>query len=190
MAFKPYRRTERDIYKKYDKPKLSPNSSGAVKLFGFRSGISYKMIPALLYYSFFLFYIAVGIYGEVRYYSFEPIDVVLEILKYIFYFIMFFSPAIFLSDFKYRDNLPFFKKRDAGSSIIGMILVWMFCSFMIFVYKECLSDTYWNSVSRYEQYLKEERAKKQGTTEETTTIKSGNMEIDLDNNKIYIGGTL
>ena len=52
--YKPYRTANnRDIYKKYDNKRNrleNPQKYDNVKLFGFRSGKSYKMIPALLYY--------------------------------------------------------------------------------------------------------------------------------------------
>lgn len=79
-----------------------------IKVFGFRSGKSYKMIPALLYYAFMAFFIGASVYGELRYYEFETMDYVLMAYKYIFFAILFFSPLIFLSDFKYRQKLPFF----------------------------------------------------------------------------------
>lgn len=170
MAYKPYKvQKSQDIYAKYDKKNQKKNTSdgGNVKLFGFRSGLSYKMIPAILYYAFMLFYIGTGIYGEIRYYKFEPMDILLMVLKYIFFIVWFFSPAIFLSDFKYRDSLPFFKKRNIGSSLIGLILVSMFCSFMTYVYKDCMSDTYKASVQAYAKVLEEEQ--KENEIKNTTT---------------------
>lgn len=195
MAFKPYKvQKSQDIYAKYDKKKQQRNvpDRGSVKLFGFRSGLAYKMIPAILYYAFMLFYIGIGIYGEIKYYEFEPMDIVLMILKYIFFFVWFFSPAIFLSDFKYRDSLPFFKKRNAGSSLIGLIIVSMFCSFMTYVYKDCMSDTYKASVEAYAKVL-EDQQKENETTQiinsvETTTVVSTDEEteyVDVGNGDNY-----
>lgn len=172
MAYKPYKiQRNQDIYAKHDRKRAAANNNpydGGVKLFGFRSGVSWKMIPALFYYSLMLLYMGTGIYGELRYYKFEPIDIVIFVLKYIMFFIWFFSPAIFLSDFKFRDKLPFFKKRETGASIIGIILVSMFCSFMIFVYKGVMSDTYYNSVKAYEKKLAEDRKRKQKNNESAT----------------------
>lgn len=163
MAYKPYKvKRKQDIYAKYDKTNNSAKSrqsDGRIKLFGFRSGLSYKMIPAILYYAFVAFYIATGVYGEVKYYRFEPIDVVLMVIKYIFFFILFFSPAIFLSDFKYRDSLPFFKKRTKGAAITGLIIVWMFCYFMVNVNIYCMSDTWKKSRDDYSKYLIEQQEK-------------------------------
>lgn len=198
MAYKPYKVNKKsDIYAKYDNKKQHTNTnaaySGGVKLFGFRSGLAYKMIPAMFYYIFVLFYIGTGIYGEIRYYEFEPVDIVLMVLKYIFFFVWFLSPAIFLSDFKYRDSLPFFKKRTASSSLIGIILVSMLCSFMTYVYKACMSDTYMNSVEAYAKVLEQQQKEKieneteqpVSESEEVTLGRKHNVFYDFEKNEVY-----
>lgn len=164
--------------------------NGSVKIFGFRSGKSYKMIPALLYYAFMAFFIGASVYGELRYYKFEPMDYVLMAYKYIFFAILFFSPLIFLSDFKYREKLPLFKKRTAVSSLIGIMIVWMFCYFMAQVNVLCMSDTWVESRDAYTKQLKEEQEKAlkeqmseeketQETKEETTKEISYNSEKNI-----------
>ena len=63
MAYKPYKpKKEKDIYARYDGKNTKANNydSGSVKLFGFRSGAVYKMVPAILYYAFMIFYIGTG----------------------------------------------------------------------------------------------------------------------------------
>ena len=60
MAYKPYKtKKEKDIYARYDGKNTKANNydNGSVKLFGFRSGAVYKMVPAILYYAFIIFYI-------------------------------------------------------------------------------------------------------------------------------------
>ena len=63
MAYKPYKtKKEKDIYGydgEYPKPTITIVE---VKLFGFRSGAVYKMVPAILYYAFMIFYIGTGIF--------------------------------------------------------------------------------------------------------------------------------
>lgn len=147
--------------------------SNGIKVFGFRSGKSYKMIPALLYYAFMAFFIGASVYGELRYYKFETMDYVLMAYKYIFFAILFFSPFIFLSDFKYREKLPFFKKRTTASSLTGLILVGMFCYFMAQVNIFCMSDTWVHSKNEYLKQIKqeqEEALEKQKTDEKETEI--------------------
>ena len=63
------------------------DSEGRVKVFGFRSGKSWKMIIAVLYYTVAAFVFVTSVINEFRYYSFEAIDVVLVIIKYIFIFV-------------------------------------------------------------------------------------------------------
>ena len=53
-----------------------------VPVFGFRSGKSYKMIIAILYYAIAGFIFVTSVINEFRYYSFEVVDVVLVIIKY------------------------------------------------------------------------------------------------------------
>lgn len=142
-----------------------------VKVFGFRSGKSYKMIPALFYYAFMAFFIGASVYGELRYYKFETMDYVLMAYKYIFFAILFFSPLIFLSNFKYREKLPLFKKHTTSSSIIGLIIVWMFCYFMAQVNILCMSDTWVQSKNAYQKQLQQEQQealeKQKGKEQET-----------------------
>ena len=145
MAYKPYKpRKEKDIYARYDGKNTKANNydNGSVKLFGFRSGAVYKMVPAI-------FYIGTGIYGELSYYKFEPMDYVITVLKYIFFIVWFFSPAIFLSNFKYRDSLPLFKKHDAGSSIIG-IITFIMCIIAFFICRYIKGISY---ISKYADFF-------------------------------------
>ena len=93
-----------------------------VKIFGLRSAKAYKMIPALLYYAAMAYFIGASIVGELLHYKFETIDYILMIEKYLFFAILFFSPLIFLSDFKYREKLPLFKKHTFSSSLSGILL--------------------------------------------------------------------
>lgn len=163
--------------------------NGGVKIFGFRSGKSYKMIPALLYYAFMAFFIGASVYGELRYYQFEPMDYVLMVYKYIFFAILFFSPLIFLSDFKYREKLPFFKKRTAGSSLIGIIIVWMFCYFMTQVNVLCMSDTWVKSRDAYTEQLKKEQEKEQMSKEKETQEKeetTKGISYNSEKNIVYV----
>ena len=125
------------------------DDEGRVKVFGFRSGKSYKMIIAVLYYFIAAWIFVTSIINEFRYYSFEPIDVVLVIIKYIFIFTFMFSPLIFLSDFKYTYNIPLFKKKEKSTSVIGMIIVLAICYLMMELNIYCGSTLYKNSVKEY-----------------------------------------
>ena len=143
-----------------------------VKIFGLRSAKAYKMIPALLYYAAMAYFIGASIVGELLHYKFETtIDYILMIEKYLFFAILFFSPLIFLSDFKYRENLPLFKKHTFSSSLSGMIIVWMFCYFMAQVCIMNMSDTWVQSRDAYTKQIQIEREEniKQNKTKESAT---------------------
>lgn len=174
-----------------------------VKIFGLRSGKSYKMIPALLYYFIVALILVASVYGELKHYKFESLDYILMFSKYIFFGILFLSPLIFLSNFKYRDKLPFFKKHTAGSSLIGLIIVWMFCYFMANVDIMCMSDTWVKSREAYSKQLQQEREKAiemnkkdnqkkedstshTQTTDETTGKSSEGFGYDFEKNIYYI----
>ena len=152
------------------------------------------MIPALLYYAFMIFFIGASVYGEIRYYQFEAMDYVLMAYKYIFFAIMFFSPLLFLSDFKYREKLPFFKKHTTSSSLIGLIIVWMFCYFMAQVNILCMSDTWVKSKNQYLKQLEQEQQeilKKQKNTEKQTEIESKSettkkLSYNFEKNIVYM----
>ena len=122
-----------------------------------KSPFQQYFLLALIYYICAGFYIYSGIYGELAYFQFEPMDYVVSILKYIFFIVLAFSPLLFLSDYSYIDKLPFFKKKQLSSTIIGLIIVAMFCTFMISVNKMCLSKTYFDSADKYYAKLEAER---------------------------------
>ncbi len=164
--------------------------NGSIKVFGFRSGKSYKMIPALLYYASMAFFIASAIYGELRYYEFETMDYVLMAYKYIFFTILFFSPLIFLSDFKYREKLPLFKKHTAGTSAAGLIIVCLFCYFIAQVNIMCMSDTWIASRNKHAEQLQREQEKtiqKQRNEEKKTKETTKKVSYDEQNNIAHIG---
>ena len=104
-----------------------------------------------------------------------------------FFAILFFSPLIFLSDFKYREKLPFFKKHTFGSSLSGMIIVWMFCYFMAQVCIMNMSDTWVQSRDVYtkqiqlerEENIKKNKAKESVT--ETVTVVETTISAQSDN---------
>ena len=125
------------------------DEDGRVKVFGFRSGKSWKMIIAVLYYVVAAFILVTSIINEFRYYQFEVIDVVLVVIKYIFIFVFLFSPLLFLSDFKYVYRIPLFKNKEKTKSLIGMIIVLSFCYLMMQLNIYVGSNLYKNSVKEY-----------------------------------------
>ena len=188
MAYKPFKPVKnQNISAEHDRRREIKKNSAAdnpIKIFGFRTGAPYKMIPAILYYAFMIFFVGSGIYGEIKYYDFEPVDIVLTVIKYIFLIIMFFSPLIFLSDFKYRDSLPFFKKRETGSTIMGLILVIMFCYMMVNLNIYCMSDT-WKQSAENVEFLREERTNNKESTEQTTEEAADDESVTIGESVSY-----
>ncbi|HAR91739.1 MAG TPA: hypothetical protein DCR28_01375 [Eubacterium sp.] len=125
------------------------DDEGRVKVFGFRSGKSWKMIIAVLYYALAAFILVTSVINEFRYYKFEPIDVILVIIKYVFIFVFLFSPLIFLSDFKYTYNIPLFRNKERSKSAIGMIIVLGICYMMMQLNIYVGSNLYKSSVKEY-----------------------------------------
>lgn len=125
------------------------DDEGRVKVFGFRSGKSWKMIIAVLYYALAAFILVTSVINEFRYYKFEPIDVILVIIKYVFIFVFLFSPLIFLSDFKYTYNIPLFRNKERSKSAIGMIIVLGICYLMMQLNIYVGSNLYKSSVKEY-----------------------------------------
>ena len=160
MVYKPYRINQGM------KNTVVRRNDGSVKLFGFRSGISYKMVLAFLYYAIMLITFVTSIVNEITYFSFEEVDIILFISKYIFIGLAVFSPAIFLSDFKYVEGLPLFKKKQLSSSIIGMVIVIAFSYFMWSVDIYAMSKTYKKSRDAYEKRIQRELKEKYQSTPE------------------------
>lgn len=156
MAYKPYKVPTIEDEKKHRKA-VSNGVERNIKLFGFRSGTSYKMVLAILYYGLMLLIYVPSIVNEIIHYDFTVTDVILDISKYIFIGILLFSPAIFLSDFKYVDSMPFFKKKTFGAGLCGLIIVFMFCYFMWNVDIMCMSKQYKESVKAYEKQITKEQ---------------------------------
>lgn len=155
--------------------KVKEETDGRVPVFGFRSGKSWKMIIAILYYGIAAFILVTSIINEIRYYSFEAMDVVLLILKYIFIATFMFSPLIFLSDFKYTYNIPLFRKKERTSSAIGMIIVLAVCYLMMQLNIYVGSNLYKSSVKEY------------NLKNTAQTIAPFEKKLDSDKLKILLG---
>ena len=158
------------------------DENGKVKVFGFRSGKLYKMIIAFLYYVACAYIVVTSIVNEFKYYSFEAIDIVLVIIKYIFIIIFLFSPLIFLSDFKYVYNIPLFKKKEKAASAIGIIIVLAICYFMMQLNIYVGSNLYKSSVKEYSL-----KTTAQVATPKEKEIGSNELQIMLAKNDLAKG---
>jgi hypothetical protein len=176
MAYKPYK-VNKGQDNKYLEPKYQIER---MKLFGFRSGIAWKMIPALFYYGIIGLILFSSMNGELREFKFEVVDYILFSLKYIFLIVLCYSPAIFLSDFKYNKRLPFFKKESIISKTIGMLFVVLICVPMIWVYMYCMSDTYKKSTKDYYDRIEKQRQEQMNSNSETTEVEQTEIETTVN----------
>lgn len=91
-------------------------------LFGFRSDKLWKKALSVGYLAFCSLMLFAALSGsregQVTFFDFA-IDKLFNFLLVV----VFLSPYIFLSNTKLRNNMPLFKKRTAGSSFIGMVVV-------------------------------------------------------------------
>lgn len=168
MAYKPFKPNKGNYYTDAGNEKDFKNEIRRMKLFGLRTGVAWKMIPALFYYTCMILFLVSCIMGEIREFQFESLDIVLCILKYIFITVLLFSPAIFLSDFKFRDKLPLFKRRTLMGNTLGMLIVIIFSVFMIWTYQYCMSDTYKDSADKYYQEMENKNMERMKEYEEST----------------------
>lgn len=104
-----------------EKEKDTPNKKG--KLLGFRTGKPWKSVVSVLYLAvlaIFLFFVAIL--------DFKTTEGVSDIGSKIMMFLVFAtfgSPYIVLSDFKWRDKIPYFKNRTILSAFIEFVIIFV-----------------------------------------------------------------
>lgn len=92
------------------------------KLLGFRTNTAWKKVLSILYLIFSLFYLISVIFAE-KYVNITNYDFMIsQICDFLIFVVMIF-PYIFLSNTKFRDKLPLFKKHTKGASLAGLLIV-------------------------------------------------------------------
>ena len=91
------------------------------KLFGFRSNKVWKKAVSIIYLVLCALYL-VSLF-EGRYEKITVYDFLIDKLYSVVSLFLMLSPYIFLSNTKFRDKLPLFKKHKAGASIGGMAII-------------------------------------------------------------------
>ena len=86
------------------------------KIFGFRSGKLYKKIISTAYF-------VLAVITSLLFLL--TIESTLDALVAAEVTVSLFVPYIFLSDFKFREKIPLFKKHKAGYSFLGLICVYV-----------------------------------------------------------------
>lgn len=95
-----------------------------VKLFGFRSGVPYKKILAVIYYLFCLLAF-VGAVVTPPFIEAGVRDGIVWKISLLVIVAGMLTPAIFLSDTKFKKKLPFLNQDSLMGSIVGMGLVFI-----------------------------------------------------------------
>lgn len=92
------------------------------KLLGFRTNKIWKKIVSILYLIFCFIYL-LGVIGTEKYVNITNHDFIISQICDSLIFVIMITPYIFLSNTKFRNILPLFKKHSIGASTIGLIIV-------------------------------------------------------------------
>ncbi len=92
------------------------------KLLGFRTNKIWKKIVSILYLIFCFIYL-LAVIGTEKYVNITNYDYLISQICDSLIFVIMITPYIFLSNTKFRNILPLFKKHSVGTSTIGLIIV-------------------------------------------------------------------
>lgn len=92
------------------------------KLLGFRTNKIWKKIVSILYLIFCFIYLLAVICTD-KYVNITNHDFIISQICDSMIFVIMITPYIFLSNTKFRNILPLFKKHSIGASAIGLIIV-------------------------------------------------------------------
>lgn len=98
--------------------------SKAKALLGFRTNKTWKKVLSIVYLVFCVLFAFYAIIGE-RKGQVTVYDYWINKASYIVLAFSLFCPYIFLSNTKFRDKLPLFKKHSTGASIGGLLIVFV-----------------------------------------------------------------
>lgn len=92
------------------------------KLLGFRTNTIWKKVLSILYLIFCFLYLISVIFTE-KYVNITNYDFIISQICDFLVFVIMISPYIFLSNTKFRDKLPLFKKHTKGASLAGLLII-------------------------------------------------------------------
>ena len=110
-------------------------------ILGFRSGIPWRSIVAVIYYFACFAYLIIAMVTP-------PLvaaglwDTLIVKVSSIVIFLWMMSPAIFLSNTPLRDKLPFFKDHLRMQSLVGMMIVFVLFQFLFLAVEGLHSQEY------------------------------------------------
>lgn len=103
---------------------VEENTKKNKSLLGFRTDKVWKKLISISYLAFCvlfaIFAVSMGRKGQITSY-----DYWIDKASYIILAFSLFCPYVFLSDTKFRDKLPLFKKHSAGASTLGLLIVFV-----------------------------------------------------------------
>ncbi len=105
-----------------DTPQNNATIKKTGKLLGFRTNKIWKKIVSILYLIFCFIYL-LGVIGTEKYVNITNHDFIISQICDSLIFVIMITPYIFLSNTKFRNILPLFKKHSIGASTIGLIIV-------------------------------------------------------------------
>lgn len=118
------------------------------KLLGFRSGVPWKKIVAVLYYTLCAVILISGLVTP-------PLvacgtwDTVIVKISTCIIFMWLISPAIVLSDTDWRDRLPLFKDHISVRSLVGLMIVFVLCTYVFRLVESWHTEDYKEKFQTY-----------------------------------------
>ena len=103
-------------------PQENGSNKKLSKLLGFRTNTAWKKVLSILYLIFCLLYLISVIFAE-KYVNITNYDFMISQICDFLIFVIMISPYIFLSNTKFRDKLPLFKKHTQGASLAGLLII-------------------------------------------------------------------
>ncbi len=118
------------------------------KCWGFRSGVPWKKLLAVVYYAACLAFLVIGMTTPPLIEA-GPWDTFVVKLSSFIMFVWMLSPAIFLSDTPLRDILPFFKDRQLLRSLVGLMIVCVLFQYLFMASEALHTPEYQEAFTAY-----------------------------------------
>jgi len=120
------------------------------KILGFRSGKPWKMLLAVAWYILSLIILFFGLTTSIPVLA-STYDQMIYRISAVILVLWLLSPTIFLSETAARNYLPLFRKRQAGFTIVGMMIVFIFFTYLFASVESLHSAVYQNAFDSYIQ---------------------------------------
>ena len=118
------------------------------KVWGFRSGVPWKKLVAVIYYAACLTFLIIGMTTPPLIEA-GPWDAFVVKVSTFVMFVWMLTPAIFLSDTILRDILPFFRDRIPMRSLVGLMIVFVLFQYLFMASESMHTPEYQEAFSTY-----------------------------------------